>query len=340
MAKKSFPEDYYEYDNFNYKKYIKQVPKDLSHGYVENPRNLLERIRGKEYKKVVMCGMGGSGIASDLLSLYLEEELEIISVKDYKLPSTVSDKDLVIISSYSGNTEEAISCYREARRLNATTLIVCSGGKLASYADQTNTPLIKLPQGYQPRAALAYSFTLFLRIFEELSLIKKKEKDVEEVVNYLGKQSFEKVAIDLSEKLVNKTPLIYTSTKYSPIGFRWKTQINENAKVLSFNSIIPELNHNEINGYVNTREGFHVIFLTFTNDFYRNKKRTEVTKKKITRRGITSTELEIKGNNLVNIFSAILLGDWLSYYLALRLETNPWPVDFIEDFKKDLGPFV
>lgn len=340
MTDKIFPDDYYKYDDFNYRKYIKQIYKDLDNGYVENPRNLLEKYIGKKYSKVFICGMGGSGIASDLLKIYLEEEVDITTVKDYKLPINASKEDLIIISSYSGNTEEAISCYREARRINANILIICSGGKLDNYAEQTNTPLIRLPQGYQPRAALAYCFSLFLRIFEELGIIKNKEKEVDEVTSYLSKQNFEKVAMDLSEKLLDKTPLIYTTTKHEAIGYRWKTQINENAKTLAFNSLIPELNHNELNGYENTNTNFHVIFLTFTDDFYRNKKRIQVTKKHITKKGVTATELEIKGNKLIKIFSALTLGDWISYYLALRLETNPWPVDLIEDFKKDLGPFV
>ena len=331
-------EELYKKDSLNYKKFLKNLKDDIRKGYQENPRNILENIK-RDFNKVIVCGMGGSGIAADVLKIYLEET-PIDVVKDYKLPLTVNKKDLVIISSYSGNTEEAISCFRDARRKELQSVILTSGGKLTETGLQTNTPVLKLPLGYPPRATLGYTFSYLIRILEELGIIKSKEKEIGGLIEYLSKKHLEKLAIDLSEKVVGKTPLIYASPKYYPIAYRWKTQFNENSKIHAFSSEIPELNHNELEGYNSGDKKYHVFLLVFDDDFSRIKKRTTITKEQISTKGVTATELEIKGNILAKIFSSILLGDWISYYTALKLGVDPTPVDFIEDFKKKMGPFV
>ncbi len=340
MSKEVFPDDYYKYDVSNFKRYLKGFKDDIRKAYDYNPRNFLNDIDRKSIRRVLVCGMGGSGIAADLLGVYLDGEVEIITVRDYNLPSSATSNDLVIISSYSGNTEEAISCYRSARRTGCQTVFLSSGGKLQSTSESTNLPFIKMPEGYQPRCALPYSFFQTLRILEELALVKSKEKEVKSVIDYFNKNSLEKVGLDLSEKLDGKTPLIYTSLKYYPVAFRWKTQFNENAKTLAFANYLSEMNHNELHGFVNLNSNYHAIFLTFDDDFSRIKKRIDVSKQVITKHDVTATELDIKGSLLVKLMSSVLLGDWVSYYTALRLKTDPTPVDVIERFKKDLGPFV
>ena len=111
------------------------------------------------------------------------------------------------------------------------------------------------------------------------------------------------------------------------------------SKIPAFSASLPELNHNELNGYVNASKDFHVFFLVFDDDFSRIKKRATITKELITSKGITATELEIKGGFLPKIFSSLLLGDWISYYTALKKGIDPTPVDIIEDFKRSMGPF-
>ena len=332
-----FPNSHYKFDKSNFKRFF-AIQNDIIQSYNSNPRNVLEDI--KKPSKVYICGMGGSAIASDMLKIYLKKELEIITIRNYHLPETINKNDLVIISSYSGNTEESINCYRTARRLGVQIIIHTSGGKLAETASQARLALIKLPTGYPPRSALASSFFLLLRLFEDLGLITKKQEEVDALVDYIQKNNFENISMNLSEKLVNKIPLIYASENYYPVAYRWKTQFNENAKIAAFSGSYPELNHNELEGFSQNKELFHVISLTFDDDFSRMKKRINNTKQALTTNGISVTELEIKGSSLNKIFSAVLLGDWVSYFLALRLEVDPYPVAVIEKFKRSLGPFI
>lgn len=340
MEETIFPDSHYIYDKANFKKAIAGASDDLRKGYQEDVRSKVNSYV-KKYKKVIMCGMGGSGICADMLKVYLAEEVEIISNKTYSLPLNIDrENDLVIISSYSGNTEEALHCYKEAKRLEVAIIAVTSGGKLKSQADLANYPVIKLPDGYQPRAALSYSFAIILKIFEELSIIKNKETQLASLIEYLSKQNTQKVAIELAQKIGSKTPLIYASSKYSQIAYRWRTQFNENSKILAFNNQIPEVNHNELNAFVNRYEKYHAIFLSYDDDFSRIKKRMKLTKDIMAASGVSVTELEVKGTLLNKIFSSIMLGDWTSYYLALLLETEPSNVKIIEKFKRDMGPHL
>jgi glucose/mannose-6-phosphate isomerase len=332
-----FPESHYKFDTSNFRRFL-SIYNDIIQSYSYGPKNLLERI--EKPSRILIVGMGGSAIASDLLKTYLEDEVQILTIRDYNLPSHTSKKDLVIISSYSGNTEEAISSYRVARRIGCQILIHTSGGKLEEIAKSAGIPVIYLPKGYPPRSALSHSFFLLLRVFEELGVIKRKEEEVKDLVSYLQKTDFSNLSISLSEKLVGKIPLIYTSNNYFAVAFRWKTQFNENAKVASFSSFFPELNHNELEGFKFDKEKFHVVMLSFDDDLSRMKKRMTNTKGALTTNGISVTELNIKGSKLNKIFSSVLLGDYTSYYLALRLEIDPYPVEVIERFKRSMGPFI
>ncbi|MFT4261474.1 MAG: bifunctional phosphoglucose/phosphomannose isomerase [Candidatus Woesearchaeota archaeon] len=329
-----FPQSHFKFDPSNFRRFL-AVHSDIIQSYSSNPRNLLEKY--DKPSRIFICGMGGSAIVSDLLNIYLAE-LEIISVRDYFLPVTVKKDDLVIISSYSGNTEEAISCYRNARRIGCQVLIHTSGGKLEETAKQAGIPVIYLPKGYPPRSAVVPSFFLLLRVFEELGLVKSKKDDVDRLISYLQKTDFSALSIGLSQKLVGKIPIIYSSHNYYPIAYRWKTQFNENAKVAAFSNFFPELNHNELEGF--NLENVHVVMLSFDDDFSRMKKRISNTKNALTTNSVSVTELDIKGEKLNKIFSALLLGDHVSYYLALLLEVDPYPVDVIERFKRSMGPFI
>lgn len=329
-----FPESHFKFDPSNFRRFL-TVHSDIIQNYSSNPRNLLEKY--DKPSRVFIAGMGGSAIVSDLLNIYLDE-LEVISVRDYSLPNTIKKEDFIIISSYSGNTEEAISCYRNARRIGCQILIHTSGGKLEDIAKQAGIPIIYLPKGYPPRSAVVPSFFLLLRVFEELGVVKSKKEEVDKLVSYLQKTDFSALSLGLSEKLMGKIPIIYSSHNYYPIAYRWKTQFNENAKVAAFSNFFPELNHNELEGF--NLDNVHVVMLSFDDDFSRMKKRISNTKNALTTNSVPVTELDIKGEKLNKIFSALLLGDHVSYYLALLLEVDPYPVNVIERFKRSMGPFI
>lgn len=331
------------YDPENMRGSILETPSQVEQGYKLADTLDLRKLDTK-FSAVIVAGMGGSSIAGLLLKSYLDDEsLRFEVVQDYYLPKWADNKTLVIACSYSGNTEETLSVFKEARRVGCGIIAVTTGGKLEEYTRISKIPTLLLQPGYQPRAAMSVQFFAMLRILERLRLIRSRAEEVlrlkEELKNQL--QVLEKNAIILSEKLLAKTPLIYTSKRFIAIGYRWKCQFNENSKVMAFSNVFPELNHNEVEGFANTRGNYHAILLRFSEDHRRTQKRMSLTKEIMVRKGISATEIGITGPSLLSkMFSAIILGDLTSYYLAMRLGMNPSKVELIEGFKKDLGPYI
>jgi len=339
----SLPEELKKYDPENMRQIILNTPILAEQGYRLVEAIDLSRLREK-YTAVIIAGMGGSSIAGLLLQAYLaDEKLSLAVIQDYNLPLWADNKTLVVACSYSGNTEETLSCFKDARRKSCGLVAVTTGNKLGEYARVSRIPIITLPIGYQPRAAMAIEFFALLRLLEKLRLVKSRASEVLRLKQDIKPklQALERNAMVLSEKLVNKTPIIYTSKRFEAVGYRWKCQFNENAKVMAFNNVLPEMNHNEIEGFENLQAAYHAIILRFEEDHRRIQKRMSLIKEIMLRKGISDTEIGIRGPSLLSkLFSAILLGDLTSYYLALRLKTNPSEVRLIEDFKEKLGAYV
>ncbi len=338
---KKFPDDYYEYDKDNALKVIKGLSEQIREAYKLgadfNP--------GRGFKKIFIAGMGGSGIAGDLIKEYLEKEEDnyepvIRTIKSYNIPKSVDEDSLFIAISYSGNTEETLSAYKNAARTGCEAVLISSGGKLEELAGINKHYHIKVPKGLQPRMAIAYLFFPLLRIMENIGVINSKEREVHALVEAMRKQDLSRTAIALSEKLYNKITLIYTDEKHLPLAYRFKTQINENSKAPAFTHVFSELNHNELLSFKNRKTEMHAIMITSDDMHRRIIKRIELTKEVLQKSGVPVTEIGLKGEMLNKMFSCIHLGDLTSYYLALRYETDPTPVDLIEDFKKKLGPFL
>ena len=336
-----FPDDFFKYDISKYKKYMDNFVEDIKRAYNQQVRDIVSVINKNPGMRIVHCGMGGSAIAAEIMGAYLSKEDFILeSVTDYEIKGKLTNKDLVIISSYSGNTEEALSCYRQARRFGSQVILITSGGKLTEAASAGRVPLIKLPQGYPPRAALPFMFFTLLKVLEETAIITRRISEVQDLVNKLDGKALETFAIGLSEKLYGKVPLIYASSYFYPVAYRWKTQINENAKSVAFSNKFPELNHNEITGFETKNAIFHVVMLSTDSDPSRVRKRMQISKDLLQKNGVDVTELHVKGDLLNKIFTAVYAGDLTSYFLALRYRTDPLPVNTIEKLKREMGPFI
>jgi len=339
----SLPADFYKPDVDNMRQVILQMPEQAEQGYKLAEALDLSRAGGK-YNCVLIVGMGGSAIAGLLLQGFLADQpMRITVVQDYSLPLWTDKQTLVIACSYSGNTEETLSVYKEARRKGCDVIAVTTGGKLEEYANVSKLIVVNIPTGFQPRAALAYQFFAILRILEKLRLVESKAKDVLRLKEDLKAQlqGLERNAILLSEKLLHKTPLVYAGKRFEAISYRWKCQFNENSKTMAFCHVFSEMNHNEMEGFENLSGSYYALFLKFDEDHRRVQKRMTLTKEIMLKKGVSATEIAIHGASLLSkIFSAIILGDLTSYYLALRLRTNPSDVSLIEDFKEKLGQWV
>jgi len=328
----------------------------------EFPNQIREAARiGKELNftfdkervsNIIFAGMGGSAIGGDVVSSLVEHEcpIPITVVRNYTLPAWANESALIIISSYSGNTEETLSVYIEAQKKGCQIICSTTGGKLEELATADNLPVIKLPKGLPPRGALAYAAIPWLIIFGSNGLISDKSSDIEETANYLddivkiyGNLESEdaNIALETAMKLKGKIPLIYVSTgAFSVIGRRWANQLQENAKVLAYSNELPEMNHNEIMGWhLKGQKNVAVLPVFILSALYHERisKRFEITIQLIKDKGIEPVKITLTGENLMTkFFTFINMGDFISYYLALLNEVDPEPVDTISKLKEKL----
>ena len=307
----------------------------------------------QNFQNIVVLGMGGSAIGGDLLSDYLADELSIpiVVIRGYDIPKFVDENSLVFAVSYSGNTEETLSALKRCLEAKARIIALTSGGKLAVLARENNFPVIKVPAGIQPRAAISYLFFPILKALERLGLTKERNEEIEETHNILQELSREygaksplnnnlakKVALGLYQHL----PLVYGSEGLlEAVAMRWKTQINENSKWPCFWNVFPELDHNEIVGYEienNINRQVKIIYLQDKQGLLRVEQRREITRKIIEDKVAEFIICPTRGKGKMSrMFSLIFLGDLASYYLAILNQVDPSPVACIEDLKKELA---
>jgi glucose/mannose-6-phosphate isomerase len=297
---------------------------------------------------VVISGMGGSAIAGNILQAYVSERapgLDVRVSRGYDLPAMVNKRTLVLAVSYSGNTEESLSSFRAAIRKGAKIAVITSGGKLKKQAEELNKPLVVIPQGIQPRAALPFVLVPILNILSNSGLIPDPTKEIESTISSLkaASEKYKEKAMALAEKLIGKVPIVYSSERISGVSFRWKTQFNENSKIHAFSHVFSELNHNELAGYTKLNANYYVIMLEDEADNRRIKERIRLTKEIIGAKGVPSIQVVIRGEQtLTRLMSSVHIGDLTSVYLAKLTGIDPEPVDIIEEFKARLNkvPFV
>ncbi len=310
------------------------------------------RLNVGTVENIVLCGLGGSAIGGDLLKSYLAAELSVPFAvnRHYVLPGFVGKNSLVIISSYSGNTEETTTAFKEAVKRRAKTLCISSGGAVTKLAKKKRIPLITIPGGLPPRAALGYSFFPLLIALGKLGLIKNKSREIKETLALLKDKSdvygspdpASNKAFQLAEQLRGRLGVVYSSTeRFDAVATRWRGQIAENGKSLMFGHVLPEMNHNELVGWKVLAEQMRemqVMFLRDKDDYARVKVRMDVTKGVIAEHTQHVTEVWSEGTSLLaRMFSLVYLGDWVSYYLAILHGVDPTPVKVIDYLKGELS---
>ena len=302
---------------------------------------------------LIFQGMGGSAIGGDLLRALYADTLGVpaMVVRDYDLPGFAGPRTLFIAASYSGNTEETLAGYAEAKKRGCRILAVSSGGELAARAKADHIPFVAIPGGLSPRAALGYSFFPLLAVLGRLKLIPDPGADFRETldllkagVSRLGRAvpASGNPAKELAQWFLGRYPLICAAGTWPGIvAMRWKTQINENAKNLAFWNVLPELNHNETVGYEAPPDlvrQMRVLFLRTGAENDRLVRRIEVTVGIIGRAGAVTREVKAEGRStLTRMFSLIQLGDFVSYYLAVLNGIDPTPVKVIDFLKGELA---
>jgi glucose/mannose-6-phosphate isomerase len=304
-----------------------------------------------DISQIIIAGLGGSAIGGDILRSYINDTVSIpvFVNRTYHLPKFTGKHTLVILSSYSGDTEETLSMFEDAVSAHAQIICMTTGGKLQRLAESNGYPVVLLPKGFQPRAALAYSFIPLLTILERFQVLGDMSQDIESAANIIDEcaktyshENPHNTAITLASQLLPKIPVIYSSQDiYDTVNLRWRGQIQENAKHAAFGNILPEMNHNEINGWEkphSLKDSFLVIFLRSVKDeHHRVSKRFDILREVLTEKGIAVIDCNAVGDTrLARMFSLIALGDWVSYYLALLEGVDPSPVPVISFLKKKL----
>lgn len=297
--------------------------------------------------QVVICGMGGSAISGDLAQAAFGKTIPIFVSKDYKLPH-ITARTLVVLLSYSGNTEETLSCCREALAITPYIAGVTSGGELRSLLEGKFL-WVELVGGNPPRSAIASLFFSLLKILEELQVIPSQADHVNKTVGMMmmkagaiavGNPFESNLAKNSAAMLLGKIPLIYSAIpEFASVAYRWKCQINENAKYPAFYHTFPEMNHNEIEGWeiAGMNDTFIPIFLAPMNLTGRYAKRIQVFKKLLDDRKQEWLEFYAEGDNfIVQAYSLIYLGDMISFYLGILQDVNPTTINFINYLKKEL----
>ncbi|HDD46369.1 MAG TPA: bifunctional phosphoglucose/phosphomannose isomerase [Candidatus Aenigmarchaeota archaeon] len=293
---------------------------------------------------IAVCGMGGSAISGDIFRCLVNKRVEV--VRDYKLPVYI-DKDYFLIAiSYSGNTEETISCVNEAYERGIELVGISSNGILEELCRKWGKCFVKVPEGMPPRSALPYLLFPLLVLAEKSKMISVDFESLIDMLSSLKKRlgfsrgSSENEAKRIALAVKGRIPVIYSFHPYTAVAYRAKTQFNENSKIQAFSEVLPELNHNSILGWrASMGRNFCVIFIRdgeLENE--KLKKRIEFTENVIKRAGGRIIEIEAEGKNLVEkMFSVIYLLDFASIYLGLLNGVDPTETKLISKLKKYVG---
>jgi glucose/mannose-6-phosphate isomerase len=304
-------------------------------------------------------GLGGSAIGGDLLRSYAAatlgaEHLNISVHRGYTVPGWINSDTNVIFSSYSGETEETLTAFEEARKRTMRGVVLTTGGTLGKRAITAGMPIVNIPPGYQPRCALAYSFFPLLMMFIRYNAfdsraVRATNKGLKEIQTHIDEMrkvysvpNAKNPAYALAKLLVDRIPVVYSANeRMDVVNLRFRGQIQENAKHLAFGNVLPEMNHNEINGWghpAGLTKQFHAILLRDADDYGRNKIRFDALADIIKTSVGGVTVVEGKGSTLLSrMFTSIYFGDWVSYHLALLNNEDPSPVPVIQTLKARLA---
>lgn len=289
-------------------------------------------IKFKNKKKLLICGMGGSALPGDFLKSLLHPlKFEIEIVKGYEIPKFVNKDYLCVCISYSGNTEETISCFKKLKKKKIKPLVITSGGEL----ENLSTKAIIVPSGLQPRLATHYLTMPLINVLNNSGIIKydlmKELKEVD--FNYNYKKTAESIAKNLKGKII----LSYASSKNHYLSKKWKISFNENSKTPAFFNIFPEWNHNEINSFENSNCEFCALMISDDNDHLRVKKRFKISGELLKKKSVKVLKVPLIGKNRISrLINNSLLADWTSYKLAKLYKQDPLKVPIIEDLKWEL----
>lgn len=300
--------------------------------------------KAEDIDKIYVAGLGGSGIGANIVGEFISQECPIpyLVGKGYDIPKYVDKKTLAVLSSYSGNTEETLSAYEKIKESGAKIFIISSGGKLIKLAEENGYDYVKVPGDWpSPRACLGFSLVQQMCMVNKLGLIPDdKIKELKSSID-LVKFNMDDIKVKaekIAELIFGKIPVIYTTNRMESVAVRFRQQINENAKMLCWHHVIPEMNHNELVGWRDKNDNLAVIYFRNRDDFKRNSIRIDINKEIIGECTNTIIEIYSKGQTTIEkSMYFIHLGDWISWYLSVLHRVDSIEVKVIDYLKAELA---
>ncbi len=342
----------YRIDSLHMRDELEHLPDQLEQAYALGMSAALD-LASSPPAQVVIAGMGGSAIGGDLLAGYIAETcpVPVFVHRDYGLPAFArGEHTLIICSSHSGNTEETLDSFEAAQRAHCRIVALCTGGELARRAHQAGVPLLTFEHRGQPRAALGFSFGLLLALFVRLGLIPDQAEEVQRAVQAMRRlqqnlrpevESVHNPAKRYAGQLMGRWVTIFGSGRLAAVARRMKTQINELAKAPAVFEILPEADHNTLAGTIQPADLIQAhtmyLFLRAPSDHPRNRLRSDLTRQHFLLEGANTDVLDASGEGpLAHMWSLILFGDYMAYYLAIAYGIDPTPVDALVHLKNAL----
>jgi len=294
---------------------------------------------------IVITGLGGSGIGGSIISELVSDscQVPILVNKDYFLPDFVNASTLLIVSSYSGNTEETLSALQQAISKKAQIIVITSGGQIIELAKQHQFDFIEVPGGQPPRSCIGYSLVQLIKILVEKGFADKKLfENLDQAILLLDSENIaiKAESINIAKKLVNKIPVLYSLGSCEATVVRFRQQINENSKMLCWHHCFPEMNHNELVGWTEKNDTLIVVTFHTSFDYIRTKKRYEVCKPIFEKYSAGVIDITAKGTSKLEQFLYLInIGDWISCDIADLKGIDPVEVNVINHLKEELAKF-
>ncbi len=327
---------------------MKKLIQDFPH-HLADALHIAQQARlkpaAREIRQVVITGLGGSGIGGTIVSELLSERCKVPVVvnKGYGLPSFVNRYTLVLVSTYSGNTEETLSALHRADEAQAEIAIITSGGKALEFAKEKECNHIIVPGGNPPRSMLAYSFVQLLKLMSHFGLAEGELMNEVSQATQLLEENQEIIrgeGSEIAQFLKGKFPVIYAPDGYEGVAVRFRQQLNENSKMVGWQGVVPEMNHNELVGWAGGNDQLAVVFLRNETDDPRIQKRIEINQEIIRRSTPNVMEVWSKGGNkMEQMLYLIHLGDWASFDLSVINKVDIMEIEVIDYLKSELSKF-
>lgn len=322
---------------------VMAFPSQLKRGLSLASEQKLRAPAGKQYETIFIAGMGGSGIGASILADLLRDTLSlpVFVGKDYSAPAWINEQTLCLVCSYSGDTEETLTCLDELLAKRASCILICSGGKLAAKAREKKLDLLTIPGGMPPRSCLGYSLVMQLHALTCYGILDSGYLvSVAGAAEYLEHTQSEIIAKSetLAQMISGKLPVLYSAGHLEAVIVRWRQQINENSKMLCWHHVIPEMNHNELVAWTSMQENITVLFFEDGSEHPQNKKRFAFVKEVTGHYASQVIEIRAEGPNpLTKLFYLIHLGDWLSCMIALHKQVDAMDISVISRLKNMLA---